>query len=76
MFIMVSTSMTPQPKTNLTSSFDIDFSTLNLVPNPLLEHRFKILTISNISLKQGIKKTIPTNLINSKNIFQITFNFN
>ena len=66
MFIMVSTSMTPQPKTNLTSSFDIDFSTLNLVPNPLLEHRFKILTISNISLKQGIKKTIPTNLINSQ----------
>ena len=66
MFIMVSTSMTPQPKTNLTSSFDIDFSTLNLVPNPLLEHRFKILTISNISLKQGIKKTIPTNLMNSQ----------
>ena len=63
---MVSTSMTPQPKTNLTSSFDIDFGTLNLVPNPLLEHRFKILTISNISLKQGIKKTIPTNLINSQ----------
>ena len=66
MSIMVSTSMTPQPKTNLTSSFDIDFGTLNLVPNPLLEHRFKILTISNISLKQGIKKTIPTNLINSQ----------
>ena len=63
---MVSTSMNPKPKTKVTSSFDVDFSKLNLVPNPLLEHRFKILTISNISLKQGIKKTIPTNLINSQ----------
>ena len=66
MSIMVSTSMTPKPKTKVTSSFDVDFSKLNLVPNPLLEHRLKILTISNISLKQGIKKTIPTNLINSQ----------
>ena len=63
---MVSTSMNPKPKTKVTSSFDVDFSKLNLVPNPLLEHRLKILTISNISLKQGIKKTIPTNLINSQ----------
>ena len=69
MFKIISTSMTDEidnSKTKLNSSFDIDFYALNLATNPYLEHRLKILTISNTSLKPGIKKTIPTNLINSQ----------
>ena len=57
---------TTKSQAKLTSSFDIDFSVLNLATNPFLEHRLKILTISNISLKPGTAKTIPTNLINSQ----------
>ena len=69
MFKIIITSMTDEidnSKTKLNSSFDIDFYALNLATNPYLEHRLKILTISNTSLKPGIKKTIPTNLINSQ----------
>ena len=48
------------------SSLDIDFNELNLACRtlyPYLEYRIKILTISDTTLKPGIEKTIPTNLI-------------
>ena len=57
---------TPKVKSKLSSSFDVDFSALNLVTNQFLEHRLKIFTICDTTLKPGIKKTIPTNLINSE----------
>ena len=66
---MIVETGTSKTKSKLSSSFDIDFNALNLATNPFLEHRLKISTISDTTLKPGIEKTIPTNLINSeKNI--------
>ena len=59
--------VTSRKKSKLKLYFDIDFSDLNLEVNrnilPFLEHRLKIFTVSNITLKPGIEKIIPTNLI-------------
>ena len=66
---MIVETGTSKTKSKLSSSFDIDFNALNLATNPFLEHRLKISTISDTTLKPGIEKIIPTNLINSeKNI--------
>ena len=66
---MIVETGTSKTKSKLSSSFDIDFNALNLATNPFLEHRLTISTISDTTLKPGIEKTIPTNLINSeKNI--------
>ena len=50
----------------LNSSFDIDFSELNLPQIQFIEYRIKTLAINDSILKAGKEKTIPTNLINSE----------
>ena len=57
---------TCKAKTKKKSDFDIDLNELNLTSKtlfPYLEHRIKILTISDTFLRPGVEKTIPTNLI-------------
>ena len=74
--------MTVKPNTSkvkLKQNFDIDFSELKLCDisknlHPYIEYRIKILTISNISLKPGVEKIIPTNLINSHKSIPKHFN--
>ena len=67
---------TPKAKSKLSSSFDVDFSALNLATNQFLEHRLKIFSICDTTLKPGIKKTIPTNLINSDKYIPKHFQLN
>ena len=58
---------TSRKKTKFNLHFDIDLCDLNLevkkTIHPFLEHRLKIFTVSNTTLKPGIEKIIPTNLI-------------
>ena len=52
-----------------TTSFDIDFNELNLGKSQFVEHRIKILSIKDITLKPGIEKSISTNLVNCQTNF-------